>query len=67
MYIKLVDIFGATNVTDKKVDLYPYSYDMTENKAHMPDFIVIPENLDQLIKLVKFCNQYLIPTLLPEI
>ena len=61
IYAKLVEIFGSTNVTNKQVDLYPYSYDMTENEAHMPDFIVIPENTDQLINLIKFCNEYLIP------
>jgi FAD/FMN-containing dehydrogenase len=43
------------------VDLYPYSYDMTENEPHMPDFIVIPENVDQLINLVKYCNENVIP------
>ena len=58
---KLIEIFGSLNVTKKTVDLYPYSYDMTECKAHMPDFIVLPENNDQLVKLVKFCNVNSIP------
>jgi glycolate oxidase len=61
VYSKLVEIFGSDYVTDKKVDLYPYSQDMTENKPHMPDFVVIPENKEQLIELVKFCNEYSIP------
>jgi len=61
VHAKLVEIFGAPNVTDKQVDLYPYSYDMTENDPHMPDFIVIPETVEQLVQLVKFCNQYIIP------
>lgn len=61
MHLKLVEIFGPTNVSDKQVDLYSYSYDMTENEPHMPDFVVIAENNEQLIKLVKFCNDYLIP------
>jgi glycolate oxidase len=61
VYSKLVDIFGFENVSYKKVDLYPYSYDMTENELHMPDFIVIPENNGQLVKLVKFCNENLLP------
>jgi FAD/FMN-containing dehydrogenase len=34
---------------------------MTENKPHMPDFVVIPENVDQLVKLVKYCNENIIP------
>ncbi len=58
---KLVEIFGEKYVTNKSVDLYSYSYDMTECKPHMPDFIVIPENTSQLIELVKFCNSNLIP------
>jgi len=58
---KLEEIFGSKNVTDKAVDLYPYSYDMTECEPHMPDFVVIPENTAQLIELVKFCNQNSIP------
>jgi FAD/FMN-containing dehydrogenase len=58
---KLVKIFGKSNVSDTQVDLYPYSYDMTECKSHMPDFIVIPENKEQLVELVKFCNKNIIP------
>ncbi|MFX0059077.1 MAG: FAD-binding oxidoreductase [Candidatus Hodarchaeota archaeon] len=61
VYKRLVEIFGTTKVSNKEVDLYPYSYDMTENEPHMPDFVVIPENVEQLVALVKFCNQYLIP------
>jgi FAD/FMN-containing dehydrogenase len=34
---------------------------MTENESNMPDFVVIPQNVEQLVKLVNFCNQYLIP------
>ena len=48
-------------MSKKQVDLYPYSYDMTENQAHMPDFVVIPEKKEQLIELVNFCNKYLVP------
>jgi FAD/FMN-containing dehydrogenase len=58
---KLKEIFGLENVTKKAVDLYPYSYDMTECDAHMPDFVVLPENNDQLVKLVVFCNKNSIP------
>jgi len=61
VYKKLVDIFRVENVSDKNVDLYPYSYDMTECEPRMPDFVVIPETREQLITLVKFCNKNLIP------
>jgi hypothetical protein len=42
VYEKLVQIFGSTNISQRAVDLYPYSYDMTECEPHMPDFVVIP-------------------------
>ncbi len=58
---KLVEIFGKENVSNRSVDLYPYSYDMTECPPSMPDFVVIPENKEQLVELVKFCNQNVIP------
>lgn len=58
---KLIELFGKENVSEKKVDLYSYSYDMTESPAHMPDFVVIPENRDQLVELVKYCNNNAIP------
>jgi FAD/FMN-containing dehydrogenase len=61
IYKELVKIFGQENVSDKSGDLYPYSYDMTECEPKMPDFVVIPENKEQLVKLVKYCNQHLIP------
>ncbi|MHA1192565.1 MAG: FAD-binding oxidoreductase, partial [Promethearchaeota archaeon] len=58
---RLGEIFGANNVSEKQVDLYSYSYDMTECDQHMPDFVVIPENKEQLVELVKFCNNHVIP------
>ncbi len=58
---KLINIFGDTYVSDKQVDLYPYSYDMTECEPHMPDFVVIPERNEQLVELVKYCNSNKIP------
>ncbi|NHJ24490.1 MAG: FAD-binding oxidoreductase [Candidatus Lokiarchaeota archaeon] len=61
IYNKLVEIFGENNVSQKPVDLYPYSYDMTESDPHMPDFVVIPENVYQLVKLVNFANTNKVP------
>lgn len=34
---------------------------MTECEPKMPDFVVIPENKDQLVELVKYCNSNFIP------
>lgn len=58
---ELISIFGKPNVTDKQHNLYPYSYDMSESKAHMPDFIVLPEKPEEIVKLVILCNQNKIP------
>ncbi len=57
----LVKIFGNANVSNKPHDLYAYSYDMTEAKPHLPDFVVVPESVSQIVSLVKYCNQYKIP------
>ncbi len=61
VYDELVKIFGKPYVTDKVPDLYPYSYDATENDAHMPDFVVLPEKVEEIVKLVKLCNEFKIP------
>ena len=58
---ELIKIFGDSRVSDKAHDLYPYSYDMTENAPHMPHIIVIPETVDDIVQLVNFCNTYKIP------
>lgn len=58
---QLIKIFGKSCVSDKPPDLFPYSYDMTEATSHMPDYVVIPENVEQIIALVKFCNINNIP------
>jgi FAD/FMN-containing dehydrogenase len=57
----LVKIFGKEYVTDKPHDLYPYSYDMTEVEPHMPDFVVLPDNVDEIVQLINFCNSNKIP------
>ena len=64
---KLIEIFDESCVTDKQADLYPYSYDMTECEGKMPDFVVIPENVDQLVELVKYCNANIIPIITDKI
>lgn len=58
---ELKNIFGDKYVSEKVHNLYPYSYDMTESPAHMPDFVVLPEKVQEIISLVKFCNEYSIP------
>ncbi|MHA1733235.1 MAG: FAD-binding oxidoreductase [Promethearchaeota archaeon] len=58
---KLEQIFGASNVTDVAHNLFTYSYDATESPPHMPDFVVLVENVDQVVEVVKYANQERIP------
>ncbi|MHA1283016.1 MAG: FAD-binding oxidoreductase [Promethearchaeota archaeon] len=58
---ELRSIFGEKYVSNKPVDLYPYSYDATESDAYMPDFVVLPQNIEEIIELAKFANKYKIP------
>ncbi|MHA1148380.1 MAG: FAD-binding oxidoreductase [Promethearchaeota archaeon] len=58
---ELMSIFGEKNVSNLPHDLYPYSYDATESDPHMPDFVVLPENISQIVSLVKLCNKNGVP------
>ena len=58
---ELIKICGKEYVSDKPHDLYPYSYDMTEVEGHMPDFVVIPETVEEIVELNKFCDANKIP------
>lgn len=53
---KLVDIFGEKRVLCGAETLKPYSSDMTENEAAMPDFAVKPHTVDEIVSLVQLAN-----------
>jgi len=53
---QLIKIFGVDFVSDKQHDLYMYSYDATECKAFLPDFICLVENTDQVVKVIELAN-----------
>ena len=57
----LEKIIGKSNVSDKPHNLFPYSYDMTESEAKMPDFVVLPEKVEEIVQIVKYCNQNKLP------
>lgn len=57
----LISIFGEKNVTDKKVNLLPYSYDATECESYMPEFVCIVETVGQVKKVVSLANEQKIP------
>jgi len=58
---ELISIFGRKYVSKKPSDLYPYSEDATESDPHMPDFVVLPKNVEEIVQLIKFCQKYSIP------
>jgi len=55
---ELVKIFGANNVTDSEINLLPYSYDATEQEPHMPDFVCIVENTEQVSRVIHLATKY---------
>lgn len=57
----LESMISKDRVSDKAHDLIPYSYDMTESDPVMPDFVVIPENVKEIVDLVRYCNARAIP------
>jgi FAD/FMN-containing dehydrogenase len=58
---KLSNIVGSEYVSTNQADLYIHSYDLTPAEPHMPDAVVLPENLEELIEIVKFANEEKIP------
>ncbi|MHC1590587.1 MAG: FAD-binding oxidoreductase [Candidatus Helarchaeales archaeon] len=58
---KLKEIVGESWVSDSPEELLLYSYDMTENKPSMPDYVVMPKTPEEIQKIVVLANQYKIP------
>jgi alkyldihydroxyacetonephosphate synthase len=68
----LIKILGKENVLSDELDLFAYSKDSTlighnwilEGKiAARPDFVVLPENEEQIINILKLANQEKIPVI----
>ena len=58
---KLCEIVGEKNATDYKHIRYAYSYDLSFVKPKLPDYVVMPTNVDQVQAVMKFANQEKIP------
>lgn len=58
---KLILILGKERVNTEKDTLYIYSSDMTENEPSMPDIVVLPETLEEVVEIVKIANELKIP------
>ncbi len=58
---KLLSILEKEKVNADPEVLYIYSSDMTENEPSMPDIVVLPETLEDVIETVKIANEFKIP------
>lgn len=58
---RLAGIVGEEYVSTNQADLYIHSYDLTIAEPHMPDILVLPANLEELIEVVKLANAEKIP------
>ena len=54
-------IVGDNNLLTSPEELYTYSYDGTATWKHAPDAVVLPENAQQISKLLSYANKYRIP------
>lgn len=57
---ELVSIFGKNNVLSEEGDRWSYGYD-NSRKHQLPDAVAFATNTEQVIQLVKLCNQHNIP------
>ncbi len=57
---KLIEIVSKKNVDTEKIDLLHYAYDATQN-MYLPDFVVFPENTEQISHILKLCTEYKVP------
>ncbi|MDP8011535.1 MAG: FAD-binding oxidoreductase [Thermoplasmata archaeon] len=58
---KLRDIVGEKHVLNKKEDFIPYMKDASFFEGAEPIAVVLPGNVDEVSKIMKFCNDNLIP------
>lgn len=58
---ELKGIVGDGRVLYEQKDLITYSEDMTEATPHMPDFVVKPESVEEIQRIVKLANREKIP------
>ncbi len=60
---KLIDIFGEHNVLSSEEERYVYSFDCSNflDVNNIANAVVLAEDKDQLIKLVKLSNEFKIP------
>ncbi|MCX8043721.1 MAG: FAD-binding oxidoreductase [Desulfobacterota bacterium] len=57
----LADIVGNDRITDDQQVLERYSHDKSFEPAGRPSFVVYPENVEQICRIVKKANELLLP------
>ncbi|MHA1131874.1 MAG: FAD-binding oxidoreductase [Candidatus Helarchaeota archaeon] len=58
---KLRAIVSKEFVSNRPEELHVYSQDMTENPPSMPDYVVMPETVEQIQEIMKLANELKIP------
>lgn len=60
---ELKKIVGDEHVSTAEADLYIYSQDMTEHEPSKPDFIVMPDGVEEVQKILRLANREKIPVI----
>lgn len=63
MMEELAKIVGPEYVTSARVELYNYSQDMTENEPAWPDFVVMPEKVEEVQEILRLANKEKVPVI----
>jgi glycolate oxidase len=58
---KLKEIVGQDWVSDQPEELVLYSYDMTENTPHLPNYVVMPKTVEEIQGIIRLANEYKVP------
>lgn len=55
------EIVGLNNIFCSEEILHQYSHDETEDLSFLPEIVVKPTSTEQISKIMKYCNQNIIP------
>jgi glycolate oxidase len=58
---RLKALVGERSLLTSQEDLLAYSYDATTMWNHLPDVVVLPQTLQQVVQIVKMAAEYQIP------
>lgn len=58
---QIASIVGAENVVLEKEELERYAHDETEDLRYFPQIAVKPQTTEQISRLLKLCNEHVIP------